>query len=307
MKHYKIVLIILLIIAVVFSLSLLKKNSKHAANNFETKKSSIEKLFSIKPDYFADENIIKVSFPRTDIKVSIQNYVMEPFMGIATWFSFMPESDKTAMVMGDMVLLEHEVNTAMDAALKNNIHVTALHNHFFFDQPKIYFMHIEGQGPIEELAERSKKVLYSIKSAPPLKPLTIAEKSSLDGATIQKIIGVKGQEKDGMYKVVIGRPTRAECGCMVGKNMGVNTWAAFAGTAENAVMDGDFAVLESELQKVLQALRDTSINVVAIHNHMIGENPRLIFLHFWGNNSVENLARGFKAALDQTATLKESI
>ena len=115
---------------------------------------------------------------------------------------------------------------------------------------------------------------------------------------MEDALGVKGQAKDGMFKVVIGREAKAACGCAIAKEMGVNTWAAFAGSDDNAVVDGDFAMLETELQGVLKALRKADINIVAIHHHMAGETPRYLFLHYWGRGRVEALARGLKAALD---------
>ena len=115
---------------------------------------------------------------------------------------------------------------------------------------------------------------------------------------IESILSVKSQNKDGMVKIVIGRQARMMCGCEAGKDMGVNTWAAFAGTDQNAVVDGDFAVHEKELPRVLRALRHFDINIVAIHHHMVEENPRLLFLHYWGRGKSAVLAKGLKTALD---------
>ena len=123
--------------------------------------------------------------------------------------------------------------------------------------------------------------------------------NAISGKAIEDLLGVKGQAKDGMFKVVIGRTARAACGCEVTKEMGLSTWAAFAGTDDNAVVDGDFAMLESELQDVLKALRGADINVVAIHHHMANETPRYLFLHYWGRGRADALARGVKAALDR--------
>jgi hypothetical protein len=122
--------------------------------------------------------------------------------------------------------------------------------------------------------------------------------SAITGKPIEDALGAKGQANNGMLKVVIGRSAKAECGCDIGKEMGVNTWAAFAGTDDDAVLDGDFAMLDSELQGVLKALRGAGINIVAIHHHMSGESPRYLFLHYWGRGKAESLARGVRAALD---------
>jgi hypothetical protein len=212
------------------------------------------------------------------------------------------------MVMGDLVLFEDEVNPVMSAALDNGLEVTALHNHFFFDKPHVLFMHIGGEGSVEQLTKGVKAALDSVRGvrqkapkpaaafgAPPPMP------SKIDAAKLDAVFGTKGSAKDGMYKGVFGRKTQAQCGCTVGKAMGVSTWAAFAGTDENAVVDGDFAISDSELQPVLKALRGAAINVVAIHSHMTGESPRILFLHYWGRGRATDLASGVKRALDLTA------
>lgn len=197
----------------------------------------------------------------------------------------------------------------MTVALDNGLEVTALHNHFFFDKPNVYFMHVGGEGHLEQLASGVKAALDALhavrqKSAQPRDGFggpPIATPSRIDGAKLDSTFGVKGQTKDGMYKATMGRRTKTACGCTVGKVMGVNTWAAFGGTDEAAVVDGDFAVTEQELQPVLKALRAGNINVVAIHNHMIGESPRILFLHYWGRGPAADLAAVVKRALDLTA------
>jgi hypothetical protein len=202
--------------------------------------------------------------------------------------------------MGDLTLSEDEVNPAMSAALEGGLEVTALHNHFFYDHPKFFFMHIGGAGTTERLATGVRKALDAVKAAGtpggfggPAVPAS----SALDPAPLERILGASGQVKDGMVKFVVGRKTTMH-GAEVGAVMGVNTWAAFAGAPQAAVVDGDFAMREDELQGVLKALRGAGINIVAIHNHMTHEEPRIVFLHFWGRGGAEVLARGIKAALD---------
>jgi hypothetical protein len=236
---------------------------------------------------------------------------MPPFMGLTSWAAFVPgeKPGVEAMVMGDLVLFEDEVNPAMSAALDAGLEVTALHNHFFFDKPRVFFMHIGGEGSTEQLAKGVRAALdagHAVRAKAP-QPASMfgapppAGPSKIDGAKLDAVFGVKGQAKDGMYKATLGRKTQAECGCTIGKVMGVNTWAAFGGTDENAVVDGDFAVVESELQPVLRALRAGGINVVAIHSHMTNENPRILFLHYWGRGKAVELAATVKRALDLTA------
>jgi len=215
------------------------------------------------------------------------------------------------MVMGDLVLMQDEVNPVMSAAFDNGLQVTALHNHFFFDEPKVYFMHIGGEGDTATLARGVHAALDMVKkiraaSSEPARSFTssgLPGKSSLAAKPLQEAMGVKGEVKDGMFKAVFGRTVKMPCGCEAGKEMGVNTWAAFAGADDNAVVDGDFVVLEDELQPVLKSLRKSGINIVAIHHHMIGEEPRMIFFHYWGRGPAKNLANAIKAALRTTKTL----
>src|SRR5206468_12065407 len=209
-------------------------------------------------------------------------------------------------------LFQDEVNPVMSAALENGLSVTALHNHFFFDEPKVYFMHIGGEGTVQKLASGVKKALDTVKEIRAVHPqpaskfagLAISSENSITGKTIEEILGVKGQSNNGMFKTVIGRTAKMPCGCEVGQEMGVNTWAAFAGTDQNAVVDGDFVVLSEELQGALKSLRKSGINIVAIHSHMAGEEPRMIFFHYWGRGPAKDLANAVKAALKTTNTLK---
>jgi hypothetical protein len=204
------------------------------------------------------------------------------------------------MVMGDMVLTEDQVNPAMSAALDNGLEVTALHNHFFWDSPKVMFMHIGGMGDEEKLAAAVGKVFAVMKQKGEVPSAQIDPASStLDAAKLDAAFGKKGEYANGVYKVTWGRTTK-EHGMALGNTMGVNTWAALAGSNDKAVIDGDFAMLESELQPVLKALRHAGIDIVAIHSHMAGEQPRILFLHYWGIGPAEQLARGVVSALRQT-------
>lgn len=254
---------------------------------------------------------IKVSFPRSDVAVEVDGWSMPPFMGLTSWVTFVPgeKPGVEAMVMGDLVLFEDEVNPVMSALLEGGVEVTALHNHFFFDKPKVFFMHVGGEGSVGSLANAlqlgfAAQKSVRLKTAQPagrFEGTSLPSSNSIDGAKIDAILGLKGTSKDGMYKAVMGRKATAACGCSVGKAEGVNTWAAFAGADDNAVVDGDFAVIESELQPVLKSLRSSGINVVAIHHHMTGESPRILFLHYWGRGKAVALAGAVKTALDLTA------
>ena len=263
--------------------------------------SKIEQLTGAKGKLDDKEGVFKVTLPRADLQVAVGGVRMTPPMGLTCWAAFKRVGDHT-MVMGDQVLLEDQVNPVMDVALDNGLEVTALHNHFFWDSPKVMFMHIGGMGSEERLAAAIGKVFAKIKetsggSVEPA-PVTIdPAKSTLDPAKIESALGRKGEFAGGVYKLTIGRTTKMD-GREVGNAMGVNTWAAFAGSDDQAVVDGDFAMYEGEVQGVLKALRRSGIRIVALHNHMIGESPRVMFLHFWGTGSTTSLASGLRSALD---------
>ena len=268
--------------------------------------NQIQQVIGIKGAWNATEGVYKITLPRTDVKVSVDGWTMPPFMGLASWAAFNEGKTNDAMVMGDNVLFQDEVNPVMRVALDNGLAVTALHNHFFYDDPKVFFMHISGEGSAEQLAAAIHKVwdkVKEIRAANP-KPATtfggasMPATNSITGKTIEDILGVKGQANSGMFKIVIGRTTKLPCGCEMTKDMGVNTWAAFAGADDNALVDGDFAVEENQLQPVLKSLRHDGINIVAIHSHMTEENPRILFLHYWGRGGAADLAKSLKAALD---------
>ena len=272
-----------------------------AARPVQSIYEKIEMLAGAKGTLDEKEGVFKVSFPRSDLKVDSAGVKIIPAMGLTVWAAF-KIVENHAMMMGDMVLLEDQVNPVMSAALENGLQVTALHNHFFWESPRIMFMHIGGSGDPERLASAVGKVFAKIKETGGGKTersrVTIdPAKTSLDPKKIDAILDQQGQLKDGVYKITLGRTTTMD-GHEMGSAMGVNTWAAFVGSDDQAVVDGDFAMLESELQSVLRALRGAGINVVVINNHMMEESPRIIFLHYWGIGSTTNLAKGLKAALD---------
>jgi hypothetical protein len=274
--------------------------------------AKIDQLTGLKGKMNEKEGVYKVTFPRNDVKVVVDGWTMPPFMGLGTWSAFTSPKDG-AMVMGDTVLFEDEVNAAMSAALDNGLNVTALHNHFFFDQPKVYFMHIEGEGAVDKLAGAVRKVYDAAKQiraaspnpkdsfgAPPL-----PEKNSVSAEPLNQIFGMAGEVNNGMVKFTIGRPAKMH-GTNIAKDMGVNTWAAFAGSDDNAIVDGDFAVTEDELQPVLKSLLKDKINIVAIHQHMTHEEPRIMFFHYWGRGPAKDLANAIKGGFLVGGLLKVS-
>src|SRR5437773_2491329 len=273
----------------------------------------IDQITGLKGKMNEKEGVYKVTFPRNDVKVVVDGWTMPPFMGLGTWAAFTKGAHTEAMVMGDTVLFEDEVNAAMSAALDNGLSVTALHNHFFFDHPKVYFMHIEGEGAVDKLAGAVRKVYDATKQVRAASPnpkdsfgaARLPEKSSITAAPLNEIFGAQGESKDGMLKFTFGRPATMH-GVKIGKDMGVNTWAAFAGSDDNAVVDGDFAVTEDELQPVLKSLVKDKINIVAIHQHMTHEEPRIMFFHYWGRGRAKDLANAFKGGLLVGGLLKVS-
>ena len=281
-----------------------------SAANLDT--ARIDQLTGLKGKLNEKEGVYKVTFPRNDVKVVVDGWTMPPFMGLGTWAAFTPTKDG-AMVMGDTVLFEDEVNAAMSAALDNGLNVTALHNHFFFDHPKVYFMHIEGEGSLDQLASAVKKVydtarqIRAANSQPKdsFGAVPLPQKNSINAAPLNQIFEAQGESKDGMLKFTFGRPAKMH-GTNIAKDMGVNTWAAFAGSDDNAIVDGDFAVTEDELQPVLKSLLKDKINIVAIHQHMTHEEPRIMFFHYWGRGPAKDLANAIKGGFLVGGLLKVS-
>ncbi len=265
--------------------------------------AKIDEITGLKGKLNEREGVYKVTLPRDDVKVVVDGWTMPPFMGLGTWAAF-TESKVGAMVMGDTVLFEDEVNPVMSVALDNGLSVTALHNHFFFDHPKVFFMHIEGEGSVDKLASAVRKMYDKIKEIRAANPQpndsfgakALPEKSTISAEPLNAIFGMSGEVSNGMVKFTIGRPAKMH-GVNIDKDMGVNTWAAFAGSDDNAVVDGDFAITEDELQPALKALRVAKINIVAIHSHMTHENPRILFFHYWGRGTAKELAQAVKGAL----------
>jgi hypothetical protein len=249
------------------------------------------------------DGVVRIGWPRTDVAVNVDGLRLQPLAGLGSWAAFTP-ARHGAMVMGDTVVFQDEVDAAVDAAFAGGLEVTGLHNHFFYDEPKVYFMHIGGQGDPEKLAAAVKDVWDAIKKvrADSPKPATRFKGDAPKAGTIkaeplEKILGRKSDTQGGVVKVTIGRDGSMH-DTKVGGSMGLTTWAAFSGGDDLAAVDGDFIMTAAEVQPVLRELRKSGIHVVALHNHMIGEQPAYYFTHFWGKGKAEDLAKGVKAALD---------
>lgn len=251
-------------------------------------------------------NVLKVNIPRNDLHVKIAGYSVPTPFGFGGWFALTKGDGGEDVMMGDLVLTQEEVNPVMSALLEHGLEVTALHNHFFWDEPRVFFMHVHGHGKAADLANEMKPALDLIgktksaeasnKQKPPNE-----KQVTLDTERIAKIVGHAGEQNGGVYKITVGRDDLdvKEMGATINSRMGLNTWAAFVGTNDDAAIAGDVAMLEGEVTPTLKALRSHGLDVVAIHHHMVNTKPVIIFLHYWGRGPAEKLATGFKAALDE--------
>jgi len=266
--------------------------------------AKIDNITGLKGKRNEKEGVYRIGFSRSDVAVAVDGSTMPPFMGLGTWAAFIQGVHTEAMVMGDTVLFEDEVNPVMSAAFDSGLSVTALHNHFFFDHPKVYFMHIEGEGTVEQLAGAVRKIYDKTKEIRAANPqpkdsfggTALPEKNSISADPLNKIFGMTGETNNGMVKFAIGHPATMH-GVKIDNAMGVNTWMAFAGSDDNAMVDGDFAITEDELQSALKAIRVGGINIVAIHSHMTDERPRILFFHYWGRGPAKKLAEAIQGAL----------
>jgi hypothetical protein len=246
--------------------------------------------------------VLKVNIPRNDLKMTVEDFSTPTPFGFGGWVALTKGDGGVEVMMGDLVLLQKEVNPVLSALLDNGIDVTALHNHFFWDDPKVFYMHVHGMGKAADLARRVKPgldLIGHVKAEAPAPASTGG--AAIDTAKLAKIAGHDGEQSGAVYKITVGRDDLGmkEHGAVINARMGLNTWAAFVGTQEDAAIAGDVAMLENEVTPVLKALRKNGLEVVAIHHHMTGDRPVVIFLHYWGRGPAEKLANGFKAALDE--------
>lgn len=279
-----------------------------AANN-DAMPAAYEQVLNMlgkKGDYKA--NVLKINIPRNDLHVTVDGVNTPTAFGFGGWLAMTRGSGGMDVMMGDLVLLEEEVNPVMSALLDNGLEVTAVHNHFFYEEPRIFYMHVMGHGKPDDLARMAKPALALIGHVPQhggsatrSVPASSSGGGKIDTAKIAQITGHQGEQNGDVYKITVGRDDLSlkEMGAVINARMGLNTWAAFYGSDQNAVVAGDVAMLQNEVQPVLKALRANGIEIVAIHQHMIDTSPTIMFLHYWGKGPADKLATGFKAALDQ--------
>ncbi len=250
------------------------------------------------------DGVLKVNLPRTDLKVTINGKAVPTGLGFGAWLALTEGDHGMSVMMGDLVLTEDQVNPVMSAILDNGLEATALHNHFFWEQPRIFYMHVHGHGTPADLAKRVKPAIDLMMrgvTPPPAPAPTPAPPAApaIDGAALAKIIGTVGEQNGAVYKITIGRADLnvKEMGAIVNARMGLNTWAAFTGTSDDAIVAGDVAMLGPEVTPVLTAMRKAGLNVVSLHHHMIGTQPEIYFMHYFGQGPAATLAAGVKSAI----------
>ena len=295
-----------------------KEKVKEEKTKTENKNANLVTMQSVLPlDTLAIERVMgmkgksnqgeyKITIPQNDLSIEVDGFKIIPAMGLSTWIDFAPSAGG-AMIMGDIVLTEKDLKPVQQEVIKQGLTITAIHNHFVRNHPNVMYMHIGGSGNTEAMASKAKAVLDKVKEVrgnDPSKGNASSEtvNNSLDLVKLDMILQYKGEMSKGVYKYTIGRPDvqLREHGIPITTFMGFNTWAAFQGTPDHAAVAGDFTMTENEVAPVVKTLIENGIEVVAIHNHMVHEQPHIFFLHYWGVGNAEQLAKGLRAALDQT-------
>ena len=256
-------------------------------------------------------DVHRYGFPRTDLTVTLDGVTIKPALALGGWVAFKAEHGE-AMVMGDLVLLETEINPVMAKMIENGVQITAVHNHLLRATPATFYMHVGGHGDPVKLATAIRTALAESKT--PLAPSAAASPPpaiDLDTAQLDQIIGVKGQANGGVYQFSVPRRDPVTMDGMPvapAGPLGVATGIGFQPTGNGrAAITGDFVMIASEVNQVIKALRAGGIDVTALHSHMLDEQPRLFFMHFWANDDAIKLAKTLRTALDEMANVKNSL
>ena len=288
--------------AIAIALAWLGTPGASAAQDVPADYQAVMKTLSKNGDF--KDNVLKVNIPRNDVRVTIGGRPAPTPFGFGGWIALTKGDGGQDVLMGDLVLTEDEVNPVMSAALSADLDVTALHNHFFWDSPRMYYMHVHGMGSAADLATRIKPAIDLIDQAAnraqPATAAPAAAAGTLDSTAVASIIGAAGETTGPVFKITMGRPDISvrEHGALINARMGLNTWAAFTGSDADAMVAGDIAMLEREVTPVLRALRANGLNAVALHHHMTGVSPVVIFVHYYGTGPAPTLAKGVRAAVD---------
>ena len=282
--------------------AMIAASSVHAA---DMDWSPVDKAFGKKGAAQAG-GVYRVTFPRTDLQVSLDGVALKPGFALGTHVEFMPMGNQ-AMVMGDLVLTEPEINPVMQKLIAGGVEISAIHNHLPREQPKVMYMHIGGTGDPGKLAATIKSALEQSKT-----PLAAAPAAGqppaidFDTAAVDAALGAKGSNNNGIYQFGVPRTDPImDQGMAIPPSMGVAISINFQPLGGGkAAITGDFVLAPKEVNPVLQALRANGIEVTALHSHMLDEQPRLFFMHFWANDDAVKLAKGLRAALDKMAVGK---
>jgi Domain of Unknown Function (DUF1259) len=277
-----------------------------AASSQEIDWQKVDDAFGRKPAVSGDAH--RYGFPRTDLAVTLDGVAIKPALALGGWIAFKP-AHGGAMVMGDLVLLETEINPVMLKLIEGGLEITAVHNHLLRANPATFYMHVGGHGDPVKMAAAIRDALGASKT-PLATPAAAgpAPAVDLDTAQLDQLIGVKGQANGGVYQFNVPRRDPIKESDMVMAPvgpMGVAIAINFQPTGGGkAAITGDFVLTGDEVNPVIKALRANGIDVTAVHSHMLDEQPRLFFLHFWANDDALKLAKGLRAALDKTASTK---
>lgn len=286
---------VLLLALLTFSTALFAQT----APEWKPVESALGRTGKVQPD-----GPLKFAMPRKDLKVTVAGTPIKPGLALGSWCAFSSSGD-SAMVMGDLVLAEDEVAPVMAKLQEAGIEITALHNHVLHETPRVMYMHIAGHGSAVKLAQAIHDALAAT-GTPPETPAAAPQKLELDTDRIDQALGRKGKDNGGIYQFSVPRAESIrDHGMEIPASMGISTAINFQPTGNgHAAITGDFVLLGSEVNPVISALREGGIRVTALHSHMLGEEPRLFFMHFWANDDAVKLAAGLKAALDKTNSKK---